>query len=118
MPVFPGISRSGAVVICLALLLVVCGPPARDYTLDELVETLVEGAFCAEVEPRGSREDDPEGITLPHGYCANESIPGGLLAATFSSTDERLFGILNLLAPGVTPGVNSYRMSLGTNGLC
>jgi hypothetical protein len=64
------------------------------------VETLVDGAFCTELELRGSGADDPEATSVPHTYCANESIPGGLLAATFSSTDDRLFGILNLLAPG------------------
>jgi hypothetical protein len=94
------IFRSGAVVICVAFLLGACGPPARDYTLDELVETLVDGAFCAEVELRGSGVDDPEATTVPHALCRNESIPGGLLAATFSSTDDRLFGVLNLLTPG------------------
>ena len=92
--------RSGAVVICLGFVLGACGSPARDYTLDELVETLVDGAFCTEVELRDSGADDHEATTVPHTYCANESIPGGMLAATFSSTDDRLFGMLNLLAPG------------------
>jgi hypothetical protein len=94
------IFRAGAVVICLAFLLGACGPPAPDYTLDELVETLVDGGFCAELELRGSGVDDPGATTVPHAYCGNEHIRGGLLAATFSSTDDRLFGILNLLAPG------------------
>ena len=88
--------RSGAVVICLTFLLGACGPSARDYTLNELVETLVDGAFCTEV---ALGVDDPEASTVPHAHCANE-IQGGMLAATFSSTDERLFGILNLIPPG------------------
>jgi hypothetical protein len=92
--------RSGALVICLAFLLGACGPPTRDYTLDELVETLVDGAFCTQVELRESGMDDPDVTSEPHTYCANESIPGGLLAATFPSTDDRLFGMLTLLAAG------------------
>jgi hypothetical protein len=94
------ILRLGAVVICLAFLLGACGPPARDYTLDALVGTLVDGGFCTDVELRGSSVDYPDPTTVPHAYCGNESIPGGLLLATFSSTHNRLFGILNLLDPG------------------
>lgn len=94
-------SRSGAVVICLAFLLGACSAPVREYTtLDELVKTLVDGGFCAEVELRGSGVDDPEATTVPHAYCGNANITGGLLVATFSSNEDRLFGILSLLAPG------------------
>ncbi|HKZ20207.1 MAG TPA: hypothetical protein VJQ57_08860 [Acidimicrobiia bacterium] len=92
------IFRSRAVVVCLAFLLGAC-QTAPDYTLDELVATLVDSGFCANVERTETVPDDPNAI-VPHADCQNEIVPAGLAVATFPSEDDRLFGILNLLDPG------------------
>lgn len=92
------ISRSRAIVVCLVSLFGAC-QPAPDYTLDELVATLVEGGFCAEVDTEAVLDDRNGGI-VPHAVCQNENVPGGLAVATFPSGDDRLFGIVNLLDPG------------------
>jgi hypothetical protein len=84
------------VAVCLAFLFGVC-QTAPDYTLDELVATLVEGGFCAEVE---HTEAVPNGAIVQHVDCRNEIVPGGLTVATVPSDDDRLFGILNSLDPG------------------
>ena len=91
--------RSRVVVLCLALLFGAC-QTAPEYTLDELVATLVEGGFCADVEFTEPLPDDPDGIIVPHAVCQNEIVPGGLGVATFPSEDDRLFGILDSLDPG------------------